>query len=86
MKEEVGSDEIIVGALSWRQKIVSIAVRFLVCAFALFLAELIPFFGDLLTLIGSVTATSSVSLLHNLSLSLSLVGGEGGATRFLRGG
>ena len=58
-QEEVGSNELVVGSLNWKQKLLSITARFLVCAFALFLAELIPFFGDLLTLIGSVTATSS---------------------------
>ena len=52
-------ERVVVTKLTLVQKLQSLAIRFCVCGFTLFLAELIPFFGDLLNLTGAFTATAS---------------------------
>lgn len=56
--QTVDDSKITARKLSVSKKMMSILVRFLACGVTLFLAEALPFFGDLLNLIGAFTATA----------------------------
>ena len=58
-REHRTGNQMVVGQLSLYQRLGSIGIRFAFCLVTLFLAEIVPFFGDLVNLTGAFAATAS---------------------------